>query len=338
MRVQTTLVIFTACWLSCPLTARAGSPTASAPPASTMASTTATNDTPAANSVTEFRDQHGKTLSSDQFAAAVKKGQHFSTKEDLQAGKILMTLLPPGVTTPGSQSWADMTTSGTTLIEVRGVHYLVVFHDVRGKVINQKAFAAGAARQQRYTTRLDEHRKLAVLTLLPLGKKPSGSQPVSDWTVESSSAAPIPEPGTIFPAFDLPKVGGGRLNTASSQGKPYVVDFFFAQCIGCIAELPTLNAYHKQYPERPLVAITFDDARTAADFVQQRHFDWPVTYAGKAFTDKLGLKVYPTMVVVGADGKVLATRVGSDDSATPEKLEAWVAASIHDAHAHTAAH
>ncbi|MGH8124340.1 MAG: TlpA family protein disulfide reductase [Rhodanobacteraceae bacterium] len=317
------------CVLVASLGVNAASPPTSANPAPPAGTTTSHT----ASSRIEFRNQHGKPISSDQFTAAVKGGQRFTAKNGMQADRVILTLLPPGVNAPGSQSWVDVTqsSSSSTSLLIHGVHYKVVFHDEHGKTTDQKTFAAGASKQQRYTTRLDKQNGTAILTLLPIGTNKPGAEPTSIWARALTTAtrmAPAPKPGTRFAAFDLPKVGGGRISSATLKGKLYVVDFFFADCVGCIAELPILNAFHKRYPQRQVVALTFDNAKTAAGFVSKRHFNWPVAYGAMSFDHKLGIKVYPTMVVVGADGKVHATRVGSDTDLTPAKLEKWVVASI----------
>ncbi len=310
------------------LPALAGAPAAHAPPSS--ASVAQAQAMMRFKAAPVFRDQHGKLINGKTFTAAVENGQRFTSKPDFEHKRFVLTLLPPGVDKPGSFSSADLKTRRSTAntLTVGDKHYRVVFHDPHGNPIDQTTFAAGAARHQRYTTHLDKNHGTAVLTLLPPGVDKPGSQPTSLWATASTMLAPVPRPGTHFPAFDLPRVGGGRIDSASLKGKPYVVDFFFADCIGCIAELPELDAYHEQFPDRRVVAITYDDGRTAADFVKQRHFNWPVLHDGKAFTDKLGIKVYPTMLVVGADGKVLATRIGARSDASAASLEKWVKAAL----------
>lgn len=282
-----------------------------------------------------FEDPSGKSIPSSQFNANVKGGQRYIMRKDVQAGQFIMKLLPPDVNTPGAMSWADLNgaSSPFSTMLVHGVHYKVVFHDEHGNMISQTAFAAGAARHQRYTTKLDKQNDTAILTLLPIGESKAGAQSTSIWKLQSPmNMEPTPKPGSHLAQFDMPMVRGGRIDNAKLKGRPYVVDFFFADCIGCIAELPVLNKYHAQYPKQLVIAVTFDDAQTAAGFVKQRHFTWPVAYNGKAFTDKLGLKVYPTMIVVSADGKVLATRIGADDNLSARGLEHWVTASIKGLH------
>lgn len=286
-----------------------------------------------------MEDADGKSIDKAAFDAALSGGQRYLSRVDSKSGAIVLRLLPKGDMQPGSFAPTDMQHMTFSFMTVNGVHYIIEFHDQHGQRIDEAAFTAGASRGQRYKVSLDKKNRVAILTLLPIGANQPGSQPTSNWTVgPRAQADAVPKPGTAFPPLDLPKVGGGRIDTASLKGQSYVVDFFFAECIGCIAELPLLNAYHARHPEQRVFALTFDDARTAANFVKQRRFDWPVAYDGKAFTDKLGIQVYPTMSVVGADGTVLATRVGADDSLTPAKLEQWVAASLHGTHAPSAPH
>lgn len=286
-----------------------------------------------------MEDADGKPIEQPAFDATLRGGQRYVSRIDGKSGAVVLRLLPRGDMQPGSFAPTDMQHLTFSFMTVAGVHYIIELHDPHGRRIDEAAFTAGAARGQRYLTTLDRKNRVAILTLLPIGVNKAGSQPTSTWAQAfAPDMTAIPKPGAHFAAFDLPGLGGGRIDSASLAGKPYVVDFFFAECVGCIAELPVLNAWHRQHPEQAVIAITFDDAGTAADFVKQHRFDWPVAYAGKAFTDKLGIKVYPTLSVVGADGTVLATRVGSDDNLTPAKLEKWIAASLDGTHQGSARH
>lgn len=311
--------------------ALAGNPPA---PAASVASPGAAKPAAPASPIV-FADQSGHPLSPDAFTAAVKAGQRYTTKKDLDAGKFVLTLLPPGVNKPGAMSWEDLnrTAPSSATMVVDKAQYAVVFHDAAGKPVDLPAFVAGAEQGQQFVRNLDKQAHVATLTLLPIGAHERGSMPTSLFAGHGMSFAAIPAPGTVFPRLNLVKVGGGRIDTADLAGQPYVVDFFFADCIGCIEELPVLNAYHREYPGQQVFAVTYDNAEIAAHFVKQRGFDWPVAYDGHAFVDQLGIKVYPTLVVVGADGKVLATRLGANSTMTAASLDAWVTASLRGDHA-----
>ncbi|HET6586453.1 MAG TPA: TlpA disulfide reductase family protein [Oleiagrimonas sp.] len=117
--------------------------------------------------------------------------------------------------------------------------------------------------------------------------------------------------GKPLPRFSLPLVSGGKTNPASIKGATTLVDFFFSGCAGCIEELPALNAYAASHPHMHFLAITYDDANTAKIFVNKRHFAWPVAYNGQAYLDQLKVSVYPTLLLLDANGDVRAMHIGS---------------------------
>lgn len=55
--------------------------------------------------------------------------------------------------------------------------------------------------------------------------------------------------GDAFPAFALPSTKGVRVTGVALRGKLTLVNFFFADCLPCIAEIPALNAYARHHPE-----------------------------------------------------------------------------------------
>jgi len=112
--------------------------------------------------------------------------------------------------------------------------------------------------------------------------------------------------GGAFPAFALPSTKGGRVTAATLRGKLTLVNFFFADCVPCIAEIPALNAYARHYPEVQVLAVTFDDLATAKGFVKQRGLQWPVLAEGMPLIASAGITGFPTFVLVGPDGRVRA--------------------------------
>lgn len=135
--------------------------------------------------------------------------------------------------------------------------------------------------------------------------------------------------GHPFPAFSAKALDGKQVSLASLRGKPFVANFFFAMCAPCIAETPVLSAFHQAHPDIPVVAFTFDDAATAREFARARHFTWPVVPDQQALADQVGVKTYPSMMLVDAKG-VVSKAVVSDAIHPAGKqlavadLERWV--------------
>jgi peroxiredoxin len=112
--------------------------------------------------------------------------------------------------------------------------------------------------------------------------------------------------GDDFPAFSLQTVAGARVGNKNLAGKLTLVNFFFADCVPCIAEIPTMNSYARHFPEVQVLAVTFDDMATAKKFVKQRKLQWPILVDGMGLVTTAGVSGFPTFALVGPDGKVRA--------------------------------
>ena len=112
--------------------------------------------------------------------------------------------------------------------------------------------------------------------------------------------------GDAFPLFALPSTKDGRVTNAALRGKLTLVNFFFADCVPCIAEIPALNAYTRHHPEVQVLAVTFDDLATAKGFVKQRGLQWPVLAEGMPLITGAGVTGFPTFALVGPDGRIRA--------------------------------
>jgi peroxiredoxin len=112
--------------------------------------------------------------------------------------------------------------------------------------------------------------------------------------------------GDDFPAFSLQTVAGKRVGNKNLAGKLTLVNFFFADCVPCIAEIPTMNSYARHFPEVQVLAVTFDDMATAKAFAKQRKLQWPILAGGMPLINTAGVSAFPTFALVGSDGKVRA--------------------------------
>lgn len=222
-----------------------------------------------------------------------------------------------------------------TVMGANGAQFTKLYHDVSGKPIDEAAFLKAVKAGDTFEPALDPVAKTITLTL-KAGNSPAGTATL--------------HPGQTLPDFTLPTVGHAATTSGQLVGKPTLVDFFFAGCVPCIAEVPALNAYAAKHPDMHVLAITFDDAKTASAFVRQRHFHWPVAYAGQSLIDKLQIHDYPTLLLLDAKGHLLATRSGGilatnvvhgdnpvDRPATTESaaqmnwLQQWVSGKLADA-------
>jgi peroxiredoxin len=192
----------------------------------------------------------------------------------------------------------------------------VRYLDSNGKPLDYAAFAQQLHARRSYSITRDRQSGLAVLRL-------------------RSPGAHAGEPGRFafgrgdaFPPFELPSLRGDTQRLGDFHGRYTLISFFFADCVPCMAEVPTLNAYARGHSDMNFVAITFDDADTAREFVHDRGLTWNVLYHGEALTDTLGVGIYPTLMLIDPSGHVAGAAVGMSMQDDPAKrlvdLGSWI--------------
>lgn len=209
------------------------------------------------------------------------------------------------------------------LLKMEGIDssYAVTYRNVDGKAMTRADFLAMFV--QKHLTLSIEHDPSKHVAVLSLATRKA--EAASDARMQ----AHMLKPGQPLPAFRLTDLDGRVIDNAALRGHVTLVNFFFATCAPCIQETPALTAYAKAHPQMHVLAVTFDDAKTARDYVATRHFSWPVLVDGMPFTQAMGVNAYPQLALVGADGRLLAIR--SSDSIhsgggtiTPQDLDRWV--------------
>jgi thiol-disulfide isomerase/thioredoxin len=139
------------------------------------------------------------------------------------------------------------------------------------------------------------------------------------WRVQRSSREqPVP-PGTPMPSLDsVSWLNVPEGETVDPAGKIVVIDCWATWCGPCRAALPHLALAAAHY--KPLgvqfIGVTGEtetDVPTIEKLIDSTPgFEWPVAYDGNEFLRALDVRVIPTVIVFGADGKALWSGVGSD--------------------------
>ena len=135
--------------------------------------------------------------------------------------------------------------------------------------------------------------------------------------------------GTPVAAFSLPDLQGRpfRLPTA---GRPVLINYWASWCGPCLEEMPILRGYAQRKDANgvQLVSIALEDERSSRAWLDANPLPFPVLVEAPSATDSsvtLGNArgLLPYSVLVGADGRVQATRTGPFTDAAD--LEAWLA-------------
>jgi thiol-disulfide isomerase/thioredoxin len=146
--------------------------------------------------------------------------------------------------------------------------------------------------------------------------------------IGSAHPAPMLSIGDQRPDALLTDPAGAERPLSEFDGKPLVVNFWATWCPPCVRELPLLDRWHARRDDDGLavVAIALEsDLELVRTFVEQRDLTLPVRLSAPGKTDlssRFGnvRGVLPYSVLIGADGRVLAQKMGELDA---DKLQQW---------------
>ena len=159
------------------------------------------------------------------------------------------------------------------------------------------------------------------------------------WLQRSEDAAPTAAPvpagvqvlakGDSASGYTLPNLAGHPTTLAKWHGKVVLVNFWATWCAPCRQEMPMLAAWQRAHAADgvQVVGIAMEQSASAANFVQHVPVGYPILVGIDAdpvpttvFGDSAGL--LPYSVLIGRDGRILASHLGQLD---PALLADWLA-------------
>ena len=164
------------------------------------------------------------------------------------------------------------------------------------------------------------------------------SSPLACLFLVAGLAAPLPmraqgfdvtpwPAGRAVPALQAIDLQGRPWQLAQLRGKAVLINFWASWCAPCQAEMPSLQTLAELHGPDALVvlAVNFkESAPVARRFVQRTGFGLPVLLDPQgALARQWGVKVFPTTVLVGADGQVRSLVRGELDW-TGQQAEALI--------------
>jgi cytochrome c biogenesis protein CcmG, thiol:disulfide interchange protein DsbE len=109
--------------------------------------------------------------------------------------------------------------------------------------------------------------------------------------------------GQSLPDFNFKDINGKSINLKDLKGKPMVINFWFAGCVPCLAELPELNALKEKYKNSDVVflSMTFEKKSRVISFLKQHPFSFIPIPDVKEYCDHM-TDLYPLTLFVDKNG------------------------------------
>ncbi len=121
---------------------------------------------------------------------------------------------------------------------------------------------------------------------------------------------------------------GELLALADFRGRPLVVNFWATWCPPCVEEMPELSSFFDKYKSKgvQLLGIAVDSPSNVREFLEERAFSYPLVVAGangSELASRLGSRIdaFPYTVLIAPNGQVVEQKMGR---IYEEELIKWV--------------
>ncbi|NOQ78802.1 MAG: redoxin domain-containing protein [Gammaproteobacteria bacterium] len=125
--------------------------------------------------------------------------------------------------------------------------------------------------------------------------------------------APAGQPPAPQASFE--DIQGNKFTLAQLRGKPVIVNFWATECPGCVNEIPLLVSMYKKYSPQDLViigvAMGYDPESQVREMVRQKNMNYPIVLdSNDDLLKAFNIKVTPTTIFIGKDGKIVKRKLG----------------------------
>jgi len=127
---------------------------------------------------------------------------------------------------------------------------------------------------------------------------------------EGGEAYSNAEPGRELPELEVRGwLNAEEVTLADLRGEVVVVDCFFTTCGPCRAAAPELVRDYLKWREEGVrfIGLTWETEEqlpALRAFIEQFGTTWPIGYGATPFLKELEIYLYPTILVVGRDGRI----------------------------------
>ena len=147
---------------------------------------------------------------------------------------------------------------------------------------------------------------------------------LKDYKYAEPSKIELIKTGTIAPNLSLPQFPNGGLGSLDAlKGKVVLLEFWIAYCGFCQAAVPRLNTIHKTFKGENFDLMSVNIANTPEQigfFAKKTGVQFPMMQGGEDTAKVYGVSGYPSIVLIGKDGKIIYSGAGLPDDLNIEDL------------------
>jgi len=131
-----------------------------------------------------------------------------------------------------------------------------------------------------------------------------------------SAAAPAgpARVGAPIADFTLTDLFGTQVRLSDFAGRPVLINAWATWCPPCMAEMPALHDFYQRHQAEGFVLLAVnggEEPSLVRSFIQEAGFTFPVLLdSGAARLSELGIRNFPTSILVGRDGTVRKIHTG----------------------------
>lgn len=107
-------------------------------------------------------------------------------------------------------------------------------------------------------------------------------------------------------AFSVTDILGKKYSLAELKGKIIVMNFWFAQCKPCLAEMPELNELVEKYKDKEVVFLGFSTNQKSKidELLKTKTFKYNIIAKSKNIANLYNVTSFPTHVIINKDSKI----------------------------------
>jgi thiol-disulfide isomerase/thioredoxin len=184
----------------------------------------------------------------------------------------------------------------------------VTFKDAAGKVLSRDE--AEALTKGPFGTRTEE---------LPGGKKNVTIIPISEKDIAARAEAKANFVKSLLnnpiQPFEFVDLKGNKFTKEELAGKVIVFNFWFVACKPCVMEMPLLNELVEEFKGKNVVflAPALDEGEQIQKFLEKTPFTYNIVPNAKGYANGLGVKGFPTHLIVDGSGVIKNVFMGYND-------------------------